>query len=467
MMLSGCSGSKNHGLNPEKPIAVIVWHYYNGVQKDQFDQLVRKFNETEGREQGIVVEAFSKGGVDELTKAAEDSLYKKVGAENLPDLFAAYSDTAYLFDQSDMLVDISAYLTEEESKEYVDAYMEEGRFGGGAGLKLFPIAKSTELLVVNKTDWDLFSRETGVTDRDLLTWEGIVKTAEIYYEWTAGQSDKMDGGKAFFGRDAFANYMLVGSKQLDHEIYQEENGKMKLNLNRDVMKKLWDNYYTPYIKGYFGAYGKFRSDDMKTGDLIAIVGSTGGMTFLPDTVTLEDGTTYSIETKAYPLPGFEGTSPYAVQQGAGMVIVKSDEAREYGAVQFLKWFTREENNMDFAVKSGYFPVKKSSNSRTKLEEVFEKEDNMLSETMKECLLTGMDIVNGYQLFTPKSVMGGKEVREILGSSMNEKARKDREEIQALMSNGMSEKEAVKKFDTQKNFDQWYEQIYEKLSVIGE
>ena len=49
---------------------------------------------------------------------------------------------------------------------------------------------------------------------DLETVEGLVDTAEKYYNWTDEQTEEPDDGKAFFGRDAMANYMFVGAKQL-------------------------------------------------------------------------------------------------------------------------------------------------------------------------------------------------------------------------------------------------------------
>ena len=54
----------------------------------------------------------------------------------------------------------------------------------------------------------------------------------------------------------------------------------------------------------------------------------------------------------------------AVQQGAGMVVTKSDEAREKAAVTFLKWFTAPEQNVRFAMSSGYLPVTYEGNSQS-------------------------------------------------------------------------------------------------------
>ena len=73
------------------------------------------------------------------------------------------------------------------------------------GSKIFPVAKSTELLFLNDTDWKLFAAATGAQYSDLETVEGLVKTAEAYYNWTDAQTDTPNDGKALFGRDAICS----------------------------------------------------------------------------------------------------------------------------------------------------------------------------------------------------------------------------------------------------------------------
>ena len=41
--------------------------------------------------------------------------------------------------------------------------------------KMVPVAKSTELLFLNKTDWERFSADTGASMELLGTWEGACK----------------------------------------------------------------------------------------------------------------------------------------------------------------------------------------------------------------------------------------------------------------------------------------------------
>lgn len=464
--LTGCEKKDPYGLTPKDPVTITIWHYYNGVQKESFDQLVQTFNESEGREKGIVVEAFSKGSINELSQAVTDSIDKKIGSDPVPDVIAAYADKVYEIDRRGMAVDISKYLTADEIGEYVDAYIEEGRFDGSEGIKVFPVAKSTEVFAINKTDWDKFAEAAGETDAAFSSWEGITRVAGEYYQWTDSLTEAPDDGKAFFGRDAFANYIIIGSLQLGHEIFRVENGKVITDFDRAAMKRLWDNYYVPYVNGYFGAFGKFRSDDVKTGQLAAYVGATSGFAYFPTSVTLEDGTSYPIESKIYPLPNFSGTEPCAVSQGAGMMILKSEEKKEYAAATFLKWFTGVDNNISFSVSSGYLPVKKEAGVKERLETVLAEDSE--EDAASENLLIGLETANRYELYTTKPFEGGDRARAILNTTMADRAREDREAVLSLMAQGLSREEAAAQFTTESNFERWYEDTKEQLeTIIGE
>lgn len=456
--LSGCVG-KQKPAGTELPAVITVWTYYNGAQKETFDTLVQQFNETEGAERNIVVETISKGTIGELSQALYNSATKAVGSDPLPQICASYADTAFAINQMGLVADLGPYMTAEETAEFVDAYLDEGRFEGGNSLKLFPTAKSTEVLTINKTDWEKFAGETGASLEDLATWEGVARVAEQYYEWS--------DGKAFFGRDAFANYLLVGSYQLGHEIFGIENGTMVLDFDRDTMRRLWDYYYVPYVKGYYTANGKFRSDDLKTGKLIAFVGSTSGATYTPKTVTYEDGTSYDIECQILPLPNFEGCRPAAVQQGAGMMVLKSDEKTEADSVTFLKWFAGVDQNLEFSMRSGYLPVKKNANTQEALTRVIGEKAIEVSEIMGESFRVGIQEVQTYDLYTTKAFDGGNHARSILENEMTRRAEEDRMAVEALAADGMARDEALAEYLTDENFEQWYQETHQKLSTLGE
>ena len=99
-------------------------------------------------------------------------------------------------------------------------------------LKVFPIAKSTELLYLNTTDFAPFAEATGVTYADLSTVEGLNEAAHKYYDWTDAQTAAPNDGKALYGRDALTNYLLCGAQELGTTIFDAENGVMTLHFDK-------------------------------------------------------------------------------------------------------------------------------------------------------------------------------------------------------------------------------------------
>lgn len=459
--LAGC-GDKSP-LDPGDPVSLTIWHYYNGSQQLAFDTLIEEFNETTGREKGIYVQSYSQGSVSDLETAVRDSIAGKVGADAMPDIFSSYADTAYEVEQAGALADLSDYLSEEELDQYVDSYMEEGCIAADGTLRIFPTAKSTEIMMINKTDWEPFAAETGVSLEDLRTIEGVTAVAQKYYEWTDSQTpDVAEDGRAFYGRDALANYFIIGMQQQGVEIFQVENGQVTLNLPKEELHRIWDNYYVPMVKGYFGAYGSFRSDDVKTGELLAYTGSTSSAMYFPNQVELED-TSYDIDYIVMPAPVFEGGDSCAVQQGAGMVVSRSDEVHEYAAVEFLKWFTEADNNLQFGCVSGYLPVLKEANSIEKLDQVIADRQLEVAPKTYDCLTTVFKEMDSLKLYTNKSFENGSAARKVLEYHLADKAAEDRAGVLAALEQGQTLEEASAPCISEDAFEKWYTSFCDTLS----
>ena len=457
----GCAGCGSAGPEvPAKVTNITVWTYYNGDQLESFNSLVNQFNETVGAQKGIKVSTESQGSVNDLETSVMDSAEGKVGAAAMPNIFSAYADTAYALDQMGMLVDLSQYLTEDERAQYVQGYLDEGDFDGDGSMKIFPVAKSTELLFLNDTDWQAFADAAGVRCEDLATMEGLTAAAEKYYNWTDAQTAAPDDGKALFGRDAMANYMLVGAQQLGDTIFAVKDGRMTVNFERDVARRLWDNYYVPFVRGWFAATGRFRSDDIKVGNVLAYVGSNSSATFFPKQVQVSDTESHDISLKVLPNPSFAGSEEVAVQQGAGMVVTKSTPEEEAACVTFLKWFTQPENNIQFAVGSGYLPVTHAADDVTAIE----NSGLDLTDSMKDVLANAIDAVENHELYTPKPFAGGTDARKVLEYSMSDLARADRAAVEEQLAAGVSAAEAEALYLTDEYFENWYQSLCTKLSA---
>ena len=454
----GCSGSAGSEV-PAKVTDITVWTYYNGDQLESFNSLVNQFNETVGAQKGIKVSTESQGSVNDLETSVMDSAEGKVGAAAMPNIFSAYADTAYALDQMGMVMNLAPYLTEEEKAQFVEGYLSEGDFGEDDSIKIFPVAKSTELLFLNDTDWQAFADAADVRYEDLATMEGLTAAAEKYYNWTDAQTAAPDDGKALFGRDAMANYMLVGAQQLGDTIFAVKDGRMTVNFERDVARRLWDNYYVPFVRGWFAATGRFRSDDIKTGNVLAYVGSSSSATFFPTRVTNDANQSHEISLKTLPAPQFEGGEAVAVQQGSGMVVTAAKEEEIKASVEFLKWFVRAENNIAFSVGSGYLPVTRKAND---MQEILAS-GLTLDDNMQQTLAVAVDTVNGNRLYTPHAFAGGSSARKVLEYGLSDLAAADRETVVQRIAEGQSAAEAEAEFLTDEYFEAWYQDICAKLA----
>ena len=450
-------------LDPENPVTLTVWHYYNGGHQAAFDKLVEEFNGTVGKDLGIYVEETSKGSVSDLESVIQDAVNAEVGAEDIPDVFSTYTDSAYVLQKDGVLTDLTQYFTQEELDQYVDAYVQEGEFAGDGGLYVFPVAKSTEITMMNKTDWEKFAGETDVSLDELSTMQGIVKLAEQYYDWTDAQTpDIPNDGKAFYGRDSMSNYFLIGMKQLGMDLFEVKDGSVTLQADKDALHTLWENYYVPYVKGYFVSYGKFGSDDVKTGDTLVYTGSTASSMYFPDNVELDDDS-YPIDYVIKNAPVFEGGEAYSVQQGAGMAVAKSDREHEYAASVFLKWFTQSDNSLKFGSASGYLPVRKDANTTEALDRVIQEDQIPIAPKTYDCLTTIMDQFENTAYYVPACFENSYQARRVLDYNLKDKAVADKEAIDEEIAGGTAREEAIAPYITEEAFDSWYEVFVSELS----
>lgn len=406
---AGCGTSQNSGtakvkLDPDNPVSLTVWHYYNGAQQATFDTLVEEFNATVGKEKGIYVEEYSQGSVYDLEQAVQSAIKGEVGADDLPDIFSSYADTAYYAQQEGKLVDLTQYFSEDELSSYVDSYIEEGYFQDDGALYLLPVAKSTEIMMINKTDWEPFAAETGSSLDELKTIEGVVDVAGRYYEWTDAKTpDIPDDGKAFYGRDSMSNYFIIGMKQMGKEIFEVKNGE--------------ESYPIDYI--------------------------------IQDAPIMQDG------------------ENYMVQQGAGMAVTKSDDAHEYASCVFLKWITEKEQNLRFGCDSAYLPVLKEANKVETLDKVIKDNNIEINEKSYDCLKYILENFDQKKFYTPKSFRKGYDARKILDYNLSDKAVEDKTAIDAAIAEGTSRDEVLESYLSDEAFENWYNDFCSSLSAAAE
>ena len=457
-LLTSCSRIKpaDNPLDPEKPITVTLWHYYNGKIKESFDNMVYEFNETVGIEQGIVIEPQSHGEVGNLEAAIFDSANGAIGSLPMPDIFSVYADNAYRISELVNLVSLDKYFTEEELYAYRTEFLDEGKFLKDKKPYILPVAKASENLFVNKTDWEPFANEYGFTNEDLATWEGIYRVSKKYYE---------EKGRSFFSIDSNANFMILFSKQLGSEILsQDENGKEQLDFPKPLAKEIWNYFYVPYINGYYSKTGRFSSDDAKTGAIIAFISSTSGAGYFPKEVTNEKQKIYKIEPLILPFPYYDKDNLYVIQQGAGMCMVESDEAHEYASAVFLKWLTETDKNIEFAINTGYLPVTNQAYEDNLLLSKL-KEEDIPNPAIIESLKVTTQMFKNYSLYTNNPSQNSFEIRNLFGKHLFDKITNDLELVELRVENGENKELVIYEMISDQKFNEWFDSIIEEAESV--
>ena len=144
-----------------------------------------------------------------------------------------------------------------------------------------------------------------------------------------------------------------------------------------------------------------------------------------------------------------------------MVVTKGSEAEIYASVEFLKWFTADDQNILFSVQSGYLPVTKTANDKTAIL----NSGAEISQNMEKVLPVAVDMVNNNQTYTTKAFEGGTQARNVLEYAMSDLAAQDRAIVAERLSAGQSLEEAAAEFCTDAYFDAWYEETLGRLQAF--
>lgn len=442
-------------------INLTLWHYYNANTKDVLDEIIAEFNDSKGAELNIFVEALSYSSVNDLSEALMSSANKEVGTADMPDIFSSYTDTALVLANMDAVATLDDYFSQEELALFQQDFLNEGRFYKDGALRIIPVAKSTELLFVNETDFQVFSQATGVEMSQMATWEGMAEVAEAYYTWTDEQTpDVPHDGSALFGVDSQANFMLVASRQLGEDVY-DYDGNVRFALSKESARQIWDAMMVPYLKGHYASFGGYRSDDVKSGDLLAYSGSTSSVYYFPSMVEIGRAEAYDIVGTAMAYPYFATGEKVSIQQGAGMLVSKTNETQEAAAVEFLKWFTSAENNVTFAVSTGYMPVQNQALSLDGILEEMGGDNSNIVLTSTETIYG--ESVDQYQFYSSIPFDGSYDCRAVLGASMTDTVAQAQE---TLGDTTGEEREAILATLTgDQGFEAWYTYLEDGMADI--
>jgi len=339
-ILPGCA---QRGMpNPADPVTLTMWHVYGSQTKSPLNVVIDEFNHTLGSEHGITVNVVSVTSSSAIDSAIAASVNGEPGADEMPDLFTAYPRVAQIVGAENLLP-WDDYFTEDELSAFHGTFLSEGWFD--EDLLMLPIAKSTEAFFLNKTLFDRFSADTGITMSALSDFDGVFSAARTYYDWS--------GGRSFLQINDYYHYAYIGMKAHGSEFIRGG----RLRLEDDAFRTIWMPLAKTAIYGGICLDEGYAAARWKTAEVIANTGSTADVLYQPAEVIYPDNTTEPIEALALPYPVFTHDSSGVIYRGGGLFAMKSeDERRNQAAYIFAKWLTDPAHNLEFVTHAGYLPV---------------------------------------------------------------------------------------------------------------
>lgn len=311
LALAGCGGSKTL-LSPKDPTMLSIWHVYGEQADSPMNRLLTEFNDTVGREKGILLNVTNMTNSAAIGGQLQDAKAGKPGALDLPDLFSAHSADASALGIEN-LVDWNDWFTAEDMAAYVPGFVQDGIIDGKQ--VVFPVSKSTQLIFLNGSQYARFAADTGAQLSTLATWDGFFEMAGAYRQWSQG--------KPFCALDY--PLRLV-------ELNALEQGDI-------LISDLYSN------------------TQVMTGETLAGLGSSAAILYYNDFVTYPDNTTEPTDLLLAPLPHAAGTAtPLMPQAGVGLCAFKTTDQKAEAAAVFLRWLTEQQRNLEFAADTGYMPV---------------------------------------------------------------------------------------------------------------
>ena len=338
--LSGCK--KNEA--PKDPITLTLWHVYGDQADSAMNRLVEEFNTTVGLEEGILITVTNVASTSKIRYQLLDAQAKVPGAMEMPDIFSCHSNMVLPLG-ADNLVDWNDYFTEKELSDYIPAFLEDGTVVDDK-LSVFPVSKSTYTLYVNRSLFDKFSADTGVSIDSLSTWDGFFDTAARYYEWS--------GGKTFCSFDYFIRHIELDMQARDGKFTYTDDGWY--DFENPSLRTSWNKFARSLVQGHIAVADQYSSTQVMTGESLAGIGSSAGVSYYNDIVTYPDNTSEQMNLTVLPLPRTGTGKEYMPQTGVGMASYKTTEEKAKAASVFVRWLTEDKRNLEFVAETGYMPV---------------------------------------------------------------------------------------------------------------
>ena len=372
VVATGCGGKQkpdfvmpDGGFDTNNSVTISFYHTMNQDLRGVLDSAIEKFTEMYPN---ITVEHKQIGDYDDV----RDQIISEINAGNQPNIAYCYPDHVAAFNTSKAVQSLNAFLpdseykdmkvtradgmeeyiclTEEEQKNFIDGYWEEGwQFDDGSTMYTLPFSKSIEVLYYNVD----FFRDNGLEVPT--TWDEM--------EEVCARIKQIAPDDFVFGYDSEANWFITMCEQMKvstgKEYYTSSTGTKYLFDNEKThefvqrFKGWYDNGYFTTRALYSNKYTSTLFTAASGEKCYMCIGSSAGAKNQVPT-----GNTFEVGIK--PIPQLDPAHPKVISQGPSVCIFKNEDPQKVLASWLLvKYLTTNiPFQAQFATTSGYVPVLK-------------------------------------------------------------------------------------------------------------
>ncbi len=372
------------------PISIELWHS-NGATIET--ALLGYANQFQTLYPNITVNVVKSGNnYDEL----RENMVNAIRGGQIPNIVQNYPDHVMEYIDNNGVIPLTPYIYNPvhgynpnvEDESFLDILLsyrrENSQYTNDGEFYSVPFNKSTEVMIYNKTMFDRLIAD-GVIDEVPNTWQGLFELGpalmaikdEVIDEITGklNQSPTLSLRKTPqeiqaikdnfvpITYDSPANAFITLTRQWGGQYTGITSSRTGVILfdnaqSREMLSYFFDNRDNPFtLPGKWGT--EYASDAFKVGQTAVTFGSTGGARYnTPDMVNGE----FVFEFGVMPMPYNADKPEYrtAIQQGTNMSITTAGtDQQKLASWLFLKFLTSKEVQLDFALVTGYSPVRYS------------------------------------------------------------------------------------------------------------
>jgi phosphate/phosphite/phosphonate ABC transporter binding protein len=334
---------------------VLYWHQHSKTNGEALQKIVDEFNAS--NEWGITVVAEYQGSYNDIF----NKMLGVLNTSDAPNLAVAYQNQAATYQLADALVDMDPMvnsakwgLSEAEQKDFFPGFWAQDVFPTYGNARLgFPPQRSMEVMYYNK-EWLAELKAAGKIDFDGPPMNPdqfkMAACAAKDNPFSKATAEGPMGYELSIDASRFASWTFA----FNGDVFDYNTSKF--SYDSEAAMQAWN-----FLQGLFNdgcativteAYGD--QTDFGTGRLLFTVGSSSGLNYYGAAVTGEGGANFEWSVGALP---YTGSEPAMNIYGASISIPKTTPEQELAAWLFLKFYTSAAKQADWAMASGYFPVR--------------------------------------------------------------------------------------------------------------